>query len=363
MIGIAAQSETLDQAVENVWQLVALIQRATLRFHDGIVENASDFKASLKDSSVFQELVHSTGEAPKTVAMHQLSTDESPVELLQQLLLAIEGGTPASRVQHRRHRSAIDSLKESIHGYLKGFLQNRNKLHAVEVRVQRSMYDFAYGLSHEINNPLANISARASELAASASGEREKKSLRTIVDQAMKAHEMLSEMMLAVKTPMPNFAAGDVRSLILAIASTWECRAADRSIGWKNQICDDFLWAVFDREALSEAISAGIRNALEACRGGDTLTIIAERVESANGELEIRLAIVDNGPGLTPHALDHAWDLYFSGREAGRGLGIGLSKIRRIVELHQGRVWLDSKAKQGCGLEIRLPWKRVPSVA
>ncbi len=66
-----------------------------------------------------------------------------------------------------------------------------------------------------------------------------------------------------------------------------------------------------------------MRNALDACRAGDGVKLIAERVESASGQLEIRVAILDNGPGLTDAALSQAWDIYYSGREAGRGLGIG----------------------------------------
>ncbi len=108
---------------------------------------------------------------------------------------------------------------------------------------------------------------------------------------------------------------------------------------------------------MKEALFAAVRNALDACRAGDGVKLIAERVESASGQLEIRVAILDNGPGLTDAALSQAWDIYYSGREAGRGLGIGLAKLRRIIEAHAGRVWLESKNQAGCSVEIRLPWE------
>ncbi len=54
----------------------------------------------------------------------------------------------------------------------------------------------------------------------------------------------------------------------------------------------------------------------------------------------IRLEIVDNGPGIPESMQDRIWNFYYSGREAGRGLGLGLCKLKRIVERNQGRlVW------------------------
>jgi signal transduction histidine kinase len=363
MAGISAVSDTAEEATGSLWELVAMIQRATFGLIDEVGNANHDLSSGLDQNLLFQKLVRSTNASSNTVALHPGSDPEQPADRLQQLLQAFEEESPSWIRTSRKHELAFNSLKDSIHRYLRVSLQFKSKQQQVDQLVQRSMYDFAYGLSHEINNPLANISARAADLATTASSERERKSLRTIVDQTMKAHEMLAEMMLAVKTPALNLAPGDLRAFALLVSREWQPRAAERNIGWIPQIGDDFLWSIFDRIALSEAISAGIRNAIEACRSGDTLTFIAERSESSSGELEVRIAIIDNGPGVSSSALDRAWDLYFCGREAGRGLGIGLAKVRRIVESHQGGVWLESKAQHGCGLEIRLPWKRIPSVA
>ncbi len=363
MATISAFSESSEVTAESLWEIVASIQRATLDLVDEVGSASSDLATRLNDSLFFQELIRSTSVLSNTVALRPGFPPDQPAERLQQLLQALEEETPSWIRMSRRHEAAFESLKNAIHRYLRLSLASKNRQQQVEQLVQRSMYDFAYGLSHEINNPLANISARAADLATTASTERDRKSLRTIVDQSMKAHEMLAEMMLAVKMPALNLVPGDLRSLALGISRNWEPRAVDRNIAWISQIGDDFLWSVFDRIALSEAISAGVRNAIEACRSGDTLTFIAERSESPSGELEARIAIIDNGPGVSLTALERAWDLYFSGREAGRGLGIGLAKVRRIVDSHQGRVWLESKSKLGCAMEIRLPWKRIPSVA
>ena len=59
-------------------------------------------------------------------------------------------------------------------------------------------------------------------------------------------------------------------------------------------------------------------------------------------------------PGLTEHARKHAFDPYFSGREAGRGLGLGLCRAYRIAKLHNGDVRLAG-GPTGCVVTMEIP--------
>ncbi|HEY1065726.1 MAG TPA: HAMP domain-containing sensor histidine kinase, partial [Pirellulales bacterium] len=63
----------------------------------------------------------------------------------------------------------------------------------------------------------------------------------------------------------------------------------------------------------------------------------------------------DDGPGLSARVRRHLFDPYFSGREAGRGLGFGLTKARRIVERHRGRIDVESPPGGGAIFTLRLP--------
>src|SRR5437763_8950892 len=72
---------------------------------------------------------------------------------------------------------------------------------AVEAAKLQALYNFAYGLSHEINNPLANISARAQTLLVDEQDPGRRRKLATIVQQAFKAHEMIADLMLFARPP------------------------------------------------------------------------------------------------------------------------------------------------------------------
>jgi signal transduction histidine kinase len=67
------------------------------------------------------------------------------------------------------------------------------------------------------------------------------------------------------------------------------------------------------------------------------------------------VAVADTGPGIPNEVRRHLFDPYFSGREAGRGIGLGLSKTWRIVTEHGGRIDVDSQVEHGATFRIRLP--------
>ena len=107
--------------------------------------------------------------------------------------------------------------------------------------------------------------------------------------------------------------------------------------------------ATVDGDMIGEALRALIRNSIEAigCQG----TIVVSLVQHPGQHM---IHVADSGPGLSDKARQHAFDPYFSGREAGRGLGFGLCKAWRIAGLHAGR--LDSVATHtGAEFVLSLP--------
>ena len=84
-----------------------------------------------------------------------------------------------------------------------------------------------------------------------------------------------------------------------------------------------------------------LRNALEAVgRDGSVRLLIALSTDE-NQQHWAELEVTDDGPGLSEREREHLFDPFFSGREAGRGLGFGLSKAWRIVDAHGGTLELN----------------------
>ncbi len=261
----------------------------------------------------------------------------------------------------------------------------------VEAAKLQALYNFAYGLSHEINNPLANISARAQTLVVDEKDPERRRKLATIVQQAFKAHEMIADLMLFARPPAMRPEAVDLVKLADTIVAEMQDDAREQGTRLVRSGDAGPLKTMVDPTQIAVALKAVIQNSLEAVKSGgevhvlstqysvlsdtsagEAQTPVPEHFESvphsairtphflSNPQSAIRnpqfvLTVTDTGPGIPPEIRPHIFDPFFSGREAGRGLGLGLSKAWRIVELHGGTIDVASESGRGATFIIALP--------
>ena len=90
-------------------------------------------------------------------------------------------------------------------------------------------------------------------------------------------------------------------------------------------------------------ISSLLNNSIESISHDGTIRIQSEMVEGALDGRCGKLEITDNGTGLDAKDREFLFDPFYSGRQAGRGLGFGLPKCWRIVDQHNGRIEFDSR--------------------
>ena len=207
---------------------------------------------------------------------------------------------------------------------------------SLEEQKNQAMKELAYGLSHEINNPLANISTRAQTLLRDETSPDRIRFLNAIVSQAMRSFELIADMMYFANPPKPNRARVDVASLTRTIVGEFREQWTKLGITTNLQLADSVDGEI-DCEQVADAIRSLLRNSTEAITSHGRIDILLR----IRGEL-IELRIADNGRGLSQRERRHAFDPYFCGREAGRGLGLGLCKVKRVANLHLGDVSLRS---------------------
>ncbi len=205
-----------------------------------------------------------------------------------------------------------------------------------------SMAELAYGASHEINNPLANISSRAQTLLRDERDPERRRQLAMIEAQAFRAFEMIADMMTFAKPPVPQRSEFCVEELFGALRKELDPLACDQEteLIWRECGADVSISA--DRVQLETAVRALVKNSLEALERGGRIEVASE----FDGHRHW-LTVLDTGPGLSSKAREHLFDPFFSGREAGRGLGLGLSKVWAIVQQHGGEVLVESPAEGG----------------
>jgi signal transduction histidine kinase len=220
-----------------------------------------------------------------------------------------------------------------------------------------SMKQLAYGASHEINNPLANIASRAQTLLMDEPDPDRRMRLAKINEQAFRAHEMIADMMLFAHPPRPEFACVDPLQIVQTVIAEMEPRASQQQTQIRVQSCAVEATAA-DATQLAMAIRALIQNSLDALQQSGTILVEVAGPTNAERRL-LEIAVSDDGPGIPTHVMPHLFDPFYCGREAGRGLGFGLSKAWRIAELHDGEILAESPSGGGARFRLRIPCRDV----
>jgi len=224
---------------------------------------------------------------------------------------------------------------------------------AVGVARLEAAREMAYGAGHEINNPLANIATRAQSLLVEERDAERRRRLATIVDQAFRARDMIGGLMLFARPPKPAVAAVEVAGLLRGVADSVQGVAASRGVLLEVAQPIEALCVVVDRGQVEEALRAIATNAVEASSAGGRVALVARAVEESERGCEI--TIVDTGTGMDEATVRRAFDPFFSGREAGRGAGLGLSKAWRFIEASGGGVMIESRPGGGTKVTVTLP--------
>ena len=107
---------------------------------------------------------------------------------------------------------------------------------------------------------------------------------------------------------------------------------------------------VIPRKALGLALRQIVKNALDASGAEKVVRLTAHRDQD-----RLRLAVTDQGAGMTAETVSKATEPFFTTKEPGQGMGLGLFLSRTIVDRLGGRIEIDSAQNQGTTVEVTLP--------
>ncbi|MCE9630104.1 MAG: HAMP domain-containing histidine kinase [Planctomycetia bacterium] len=227
----------------------------------------------------------------------------------------------------------------------------RNGRAIAEARLEAAR-ELAYGAGHEINNPLANIAARAQSLLPGERDPERRRRLSTIVDQAFRARDMIGGLMIFARPPKPQPADVGIDALVRPAVDAVRSLAESRGVRLEYSPPPAPVAARVDASQVAEAIRVLAVNAIEAVEPGGR--VILEAAGDGGGGRCLVL-VSDDGRGMDPEEARRSFDPFFSGRDAGRGIGLGLPKALRLVESSGGTLTVDSKRGGGTRITLSFP--------
>ncbi len=318
---------------------VLLVQREKPGLHLSVGTRLADALAALGLSAA--DITPISDEAPRTTQHAPRTTP-----LLRDLLcVAAENRRLAEAPVLERLEDEADCLHQAL----------EEQRGAESARVQTSklntLAEFAAGAGHEINNPLAVISGQAQYLLGHEGEPARQKALQTIIGQAQRIHDLLTELMLFARPPRPQKRPLDLGTLIREVTVNLGDLAAQRQV---QLVCPDLehpLTLNGDARQLRTALTCLLRNAIEAAPADGWAGV---RVQTPALD-RLELIVEDSGTGPTPPQREHMFDPFYSGRQAGRGRGLGLPTAWRLAREHGGDLWFDEVSSGPTRFVLTLP--------
>jgi two-component system sensor kinase FixL len=222
--------------------------------------------------------------------------------------------------------------------------------------------ELAASIAHEVNQPLAAIVTNGE--AAARFLDRDEPDLAEVraavagmVSDARRAGEVVARLRALAKKTSPqktNLVVNDVVSETIQLVRR---EVADNRVVLQVDLADGLAPVIGDRVQLQQVIINLVVNGIEA------MAAITDRrrelkVRTAVDGNNVLVAMEDNGIGVESETIDRLFGPFYTTKP--KGLGMGLSICRSIIEAHNGRLWASANAGPGATFQFTLPFNREP---
>ena len=240
----------------------------------------------------------------------------------------------------------------------------RERAHAQAEAASRAKDEFFAMLGHELRNPLGAITTALHVIELCGPLDERSGEARAIIGRQVQHLVRLVEDLLDVTRLATGKVSLSLRRIDLAAVARRAVAGAAAPARGRSLTCRaaESIWIDADETRIEQVLGNLLGNAIKFTPADGRITVVVE-VEGSEAVLRVE----DTGAGIPPDLLPRIFDLFVQGqttlhrREA--GLGIGLTLVRRLVELHRGRIEAASAGPgRGSAFTIRLPAARPPGL-
>ncbi|MCB9257885.1 MAG: hypothetical protein H6612_00915 [Ignavibacteriales bacterium] len=251
-------------------------------------------------------------------------------------------------------KSTFESENKSTNTVL--VIRDLTEQKLLENQIQRkermvAMGELASGVAHEIRNPLNTISTITQQLNKDfepIENKEEFKTLSNLVANEVKRINQTVQSFLRFSKPEKISPSEFLLSeLITQIENQYKLMLKEKSITFSHNLNWDGI-VKWDRNQIQQVIMNLVQNSFDSIENKGEISI-----ESFKQNEDIIIKIKDNGPGIPSHILNKIFNLYFTTKA--KGTGIGLSIVQKIIMEHGGIINVESEENNGTEFSIKLP--------
>ena len=211
----------------------------------------------------------------------------------------------------------------------------------------------AAGVAHELNEPLGNIlgfaqlALKVPSMPRQAHGDVEK-----IVRSCLHARQVIKKLMMFARQELPQKTGVNLNELVQEGLFFLETRCKRQGIEVIRSLDPELPEITADSSQLHQVLVNLVVNAIQAMSDGGKLTL-----GTAVAGDRVTLIVEDTGSGMSDEVMKKLFIPFFTTKDVGQGVGLGLAVVHGIVAGHWGTIEVHSKAGMGSRFEVSLPIK------
>jgi signal transduction histidine kinase len=223
---------------------------------------------------------------------------------------------------------------------------------------ERRLARIAGGLAHEIKNPLSTMAInlalleeefkKTADEEGSARAGRVLKRVGALQREVNRLEGILEDFLRYARGGEVNRAPMDLGELVRDTLSFVEAEDSMQGIRHHVDMPSSLPMVLLDKGLFQQALVNLFVNARQAMPEGGELIIQAQRLGNF-----VEVTVTDTGIGMETEAIERCFDIYWSNKK--QGTGLGLPTVRRIVEEHEGTIDVVSEPGRGTSIRVVLP--------
>jgi PAS domain S-box-containing protein len=208
----------------------------------------------------------------------------------------------------------------------------------------------AAGVAHEIRNPLTSMKGYAEFLQLDEQDPERLEFLNIILDEIERVNTIVEDFMVLAKPKAVELEEKNVVPVIKNVVSLLEFEARKKNVRLHLNCNQEIIQIECDENRLKQVFLNFIKNGIEAMPNGGDL-----HVNTVIHDNNVQISIQDTGVGIPKEKLKKLGEPFFTTKKNGNGLGLMVSF--KIIESHNGKVFVESEPNKGTTFNILLPAK------
>jgi two-component system sensor kinase FixL len=177
--------------------------------------------------------------------------------------------------------------------------------------------------------------------------------LGDIVQAGQHASAVIERVRSMVRNEHRSSAAVDITSAVRDVMLLLHSDAVRRKVNVSLEAEPEMSAVQGDRVQLQQVVLNLLLNAFDVMRDADASDRVVRLNIGRMDERMLKVSVVDAGPGLPPESIERVFDAFYTTKS--KGLGMGLSISRSIIEAHGGRMWAENNLKRGATFSFTIP--------